>query len=55
MISLFILLGLHMLGLGNALSRHGEDRKGKYNFFISLVAFSIHLYLYYKVGVFNIL
>ena len=55
MISLFILLGLHLLGLGYVISKHGEEKEGKYNMFYSLFALALHLWMYYNMGVFNLI
>ena len=55
MISLFILLGLHLLGLGYVISKHGEQRKDKYNIFVSLISLAFHLWMYYNMGVFNLI
>lgn len=53
MIATIILLVLHVLDLGINLGKHGEPKKGNYNFWVSLICSAIIIYLYYKAGLFN--
>lgn len=48
-----ILLALAFMELGIHLAKHGEDRTGKYNFWIGLISAAIYLVLYYYAGVFD--
>lgn len=49
----FILLFLLAMYLGINLAKHGEDKTGKYNFWICLFSAAIYLVLYYYAGVFD--
>lgn len=48
-----ILLFLLAMYLGINLAKHGEDKTGKYNFWIGLLSVAIYLVLYYYAGVFD--
>ena len=49
----YVLLWLNILSLGVSLCKHGEPKRGKYNFFARLIAFGITMFLYYKAGLFG--
>lgn len=51
--AVYVLLTLHLLDLGINLGKHGEQKDGKYNFFTSLIASGIIIFLYYKAGLFG--
>ena len=46
-------LVLTAIGMGVELQRHGEEKEGEYNFFHSLIAFGIVLFILIKAGLFN--
>lgn len=48
-----IYLAWMFMGLGNALSRHGEPRKDTYNFWVSLLSSVIIVFILYKGGFFG--
>lgn len=52
-VALFILLFLHCLVVGIHLAKHGEEREGRYNFILALIAFILTILLYYMVGMFD--
>lgn len=48
-----ILIGLGVLSLGGIMAKHGEKRNDRYNFWSSLISYSIEIFLIYeaiKVG-----
>lgn len=51
--AVYVLLALHLLDLGINLGKHGEPKDGKYNFYTSLIATGIVIFLYYKAGLFG--
>ena len=53
MIASIILLFLLVMYLGINLTKHGEDKTGKFNFWNGLLAVTIYLVLYYYAGVFD--
>ena len=53
MIASIILLVLVFMELGMYLAKHGEDKTGKYNFWIGLLSVAIYLVLYYYAGLFD--
>lgn len=36
------------MGLGSELSKHGEEKRSKYNFWTSLISVSIAIFIVYK-------
>lgn len=44
---------MHLLDLGFNLGKHGEQKDGEYNFFTSLIATGVVIFLYYKAGLFG--
>lgn len=53
MVATIILLFLFFIDLLLNAHYHGKKKKGSYNFWISLLAVIIYLFLYYKAGIFN--
>lgn len=53
MIATIILLSLELISLGICLAKHGEPKRGEYNFWYQLIAFIIVIVLLYFAGVFN--
>jgi len=49
-IYLIIYLTLGVLNLGMHLAKHGEPKETKYNFWYTLIAFIIVLFVLYKAG-----
>ena len=42
-----------VLSLGVYLAKHGENKNGKYNFWVGLLSTFINLFILYKGGFFN--
>lgn len=51
--AVYVILGIYVLNLGLNLGKHGEPKDGEYNFFTSLIATGIMMFLYYKAGLFG--
>ena len=47
-----IIIVMYALGIGIALSKHGEQRNDKYNFFVTLISTAIELSLLWWGGFF---
>lgn len=48
------LLAILLLDLGYSLAKHGEYKENKYNFWASLIAMAIQIWLYYEAGLFDV-
>lgn len=48
-----IMVGIYILNLGVALTRHGEQKKEKYNFFAQFLGTAIGIALLYWGGFFS--
>ena len=48
------LLAILLLDLGYSLAKHGEYKENKYNFWASLMAAAIYIWLYYEAGLFDV-
>lgn len=53
MIASIIILVIYAISLGMSLAKHGEEKKGNENFWISLLSALIMIYLMYLAGTFD--
>lgn len=53
MIASIVILLLYAVALGISLAKHGEEKKGKHNFWSDLVTVILLLYLLYLAGTFD--
>lgn len=53
-IPLICYLCLLVLGLGQDLGKHGELKDGRYNFWMGLLALSVHMAFWYASGIFGL-
>ena len=51
--ALIILILLTTMDLGCYLAKHGEQKTGKYNFFLRLIDYCLTWFLLYKAGLFD--
>jgi hypothetical protein len=42
---------ISLIGVGIAIEEHGKEKKGKHNFWISLIAFALIQFLLIKAGI----
>lgn len=45
-----VMLALYFIQIGFSLSKHGEPKTGKHNFFVSVIATAIGAWILYKGG-----